>query len=359
MSETVKAPLRRRRLRRWGALALALVALAWWPAPAAADSGEGSETQMVVPLGRAVGIKLFSDGVVVVGFSEIDTVRGSTLPARECGLKEGDIITHINSVEVDTIEEVRAVLQDLEDDTLSIRAIRGEKELCLTTQAVQCAADGDYKLGAWVRDSMAGIGTLTFVDPETGVYGALGHGIRDVDTSLLMPLEEGGLMYAEVTHVLKGEAGTPGCLRGSFEADHAVGDLAVNTGRGIFGQLTDRALLEGGQAVEVARPEEVETGPATILSNISGDEVKEYTIEITRILSAASPDGRDYTIHVTDPDLIAATGGIVQGMSGSPILQNGKLVGAVTHVMVNDPTEGYGIHASSMLSTAHEALGAL
>ena len=148
-------------------------------------SAGAAEVKEVVPMGRAVGIKLFSDGVLVVGTSQIDGQD----PARSCGLKEGDIITHINSEEVDSIEEVRTLLQTIGDQPMSIRATRGEKQVQLTARAVQCAADGTYKLGAWIRDSMAGIGTLTFYDPETGAFGALGHGINDVDTSLLMPLE--------------------------------------------------------------------------------------------------------------------------------------------------------------------------
>ena len=153
----------------------------------------GTGERMVVPLGRAVGIKMFSDGVLVVGLSEITGEAGSCAPAKDCGLRQGDIITHINDTQVDTIEQVQSVLQGLEGDRMSIRAIRGDKQMQLTAQAVKCSTDGAYKLGAWIRDSMAGIGTLTFYDPETGAFGALGHGINDVDTALLMPLESGSI----------------------------------------------------------------------------------------------------------------------------------------------------------------------
>ena len=156
-------------------------------------NARAAQEKVVIPMGRAVGIKLFSDGVLVVGTSEIEGQN----PARSCGLREGDIITHINSEEVDSIEEVRTLLQTIGGQPMSIRATRGEKQVQFTAQAVQCAADGTYKLGAWIRDSMAGIGTLTYYDPDTGAFGALGHGINDVDTSLLMPLESGSLMYAE------------------------------------------------------------------------------------------------------------------------------------------------------------------
>lgn len=349
-------------LKPWPALlveglrgaALVLVALlVFWALRTPAGAVTGGET-MVVPLGRAVGIKLFSDGVIVVGMSDVETGQGTVNPARDCGLQEGDIITHINSEEVDTIEEVREVLQDLEGEPMSIRALRGEKQVQMTAQAVQCAADGSYKLGAWIRDSMAGIGTMTFYDPSTGCFGALGHGVSDTDTALLMPLEEGSILYAEVADVQKGKSGTPGQLQGTFQTNQDLGRLVANTDCGIFGTLDDTAMTEGMTAVPVADRDEVVTGEATILSNIDGTEVREYTIEITKIFPERADDSRDFMIQVTDPELLEATGGIVQGQSGSPILQNGKLIGAVTHVLVGDPTSGYAISAQRMLEQAEE-----
>ncbi len=305
----------------------------------------------VVPVGRAVGIKLFSDGVLVVGFSAIPTQTGSEVPAKTCGLREGDIITHINSHEVDTIEQVQSLLQELEGDKMSIRCLRGEKQLQMTVQAVKCVSDGEYKLGAWIRDSMAGIGTMTFYDPQTGVFGALGHGINDVDTCRLMRLQSGGIMEASVTQVKKGTKGNPGQLKGAFETGD-IGELRANTEGGVFGILKDAELAKGLAALEVAHPTEVKVGPATILSNISGETVKEYAVEITKVILAEDGDTRDLMLTVTDKSLLEATGGIVQGMSGSPILQNGKIVGAVTHVLVNDPTAGYGIFLENMLNMA-------
>lgn len=318
------------------------------PYTAAAAS---SSAKTVVPLGRAVGIKLFSDGVMVVGLSEVSTDAGSQAPARDCGLQEGDIITHINSTEVDTVEEVQTILQDLEGKAMSIRAVRGEQQVQMTAQAVQCATDGAYKLGAWIRDSMAGIGTLTFYDPDTHTFGALGHGVSDVDTAQLMPLQSGSIMYATVSGVQKGAVGAPGQLQGAFQVDRDLGDLWANTSQGIFGTLADGALTQG-VPVEVAQRSQVQVGEAAILSNIAGDRVESYTVEITHVYPEAQGDDRELMLKVTDPRLLAATGGIVQGMSGSPILQNGRLVGAVTHVLVNDPTQGYGILAQSMLEAA-------
>ncbi|MCI2106170.1 MAG: SpoIVB peptidase [Intestinimonas sp.] len=303
----------------------------------------------LVPLGRAVGIKMFSEGVMVVGLSDITGESGPVSPARACGLKTGDIITHINSTEVNSIENVQAVLQEAAGERMSIRAVRGDKGMQFTAQAVKCTSDGAYKLGAWIRDSMAGIGTMTFYDPETGQFGALGHGINDIDTTLLMPLESGSVMYASVSDVQKGQSGTPGELHGVFQLDRDIGSLYANTSGGVFGTLTDNSFASGGKALEVAARTDVRTGPATILSNIAGDSVEEYQVEITKVFSGADGDTRDLMLKVTDPRLLNATGGIVQGMSGSPILQNGKFVGAVTHVLVNDPTQGYGILITSML----------
>ena len=339
-------------MRPWlgAVLAAALVAASLVPAVTA----RAAEARTVLPLGRAVGIKLFSDGVMVVGFSEVAGETGSSAPARDCGLREGDIITHINKEEVDSIEEVQSVLQAVGGAPMSIRAVRDDKTVQLTAQAVQCGSDGQYKLGAWIRDSMAGIGTLTFCDPETGCFGALGHGISDVDTAQLMPLSSGSIMYAEVTDVKKGESGNPGELHGAFQVSQDMGSLYANTQRGVFGYLTDQCLTQGIEPVELAAREQVQVGEATILSNIAGDQVEEYTVEITHIYPENDDDPRNMMIKVTDPRLLEATGGIVQGMSGSPILQNGRLVGAVTHVLVNDPTQGYGILAENMLDAAEQ-----
>lgn len=308
-----------------------------------------SEVTRVVPVGRAVGIKLFSDGVMVVGFSQVPAQDGDDVtPARACGLKEGDIITHINAAEVDTIEEVQAQLAQIGGEKMSIRALRGGHALQVTAQAVACSTDGSYKLGAWLRDSMAGIGTVTYYDPATGSFGALGHGVNDVDTAQLMPMESGGVLKASVSDVKKGRRGEPGELHGSFDMSRDVGSLTANTVHGIFGTM-DNGVCQG-ESVEVATQNQVKEGPAVIYSNVAGDEVRAYEVEITKLFSNAA-DGRDMMIKVTDPQLLATTGGIVQGMSGSPILQDGRLVGAVTHVLIGDPTQGYGILAQRMLST--------
>ena len=340
------------RIRPWTGILLVaalLVSGTAWAGPAQA----AEEVREVIPIGHTVGIKLFSDGVMVVGFGPVSTDQGTQTPARDCGLKEGDIITHINQEEVDSIEQVQALLQQVGDQAMSIRAMRDDKQVQFTAQAVQCSADGQYKLGAWIRDSMAGIGTMTFCDPDTGLFGALGHGINDVDTARLMPLQTGSILYAQVADVRKGESGSPGELHGTFQTERDLGELRANTGSGVFGRLSDVSVFVGDrQPVEVASRSQVKTGRAVILSNVSGDAVEEFEVEITRIFPEKEGDTRNLMLKVTDPRLLETTGGIVQGMSGSPILQDGRLVGAVTHVLVNNSTQGYGILAENMLQAA-------
>ena len=332
-----------------------LFALALLAQPAFAAE---SAPRYVCPIGKTVGIKLFSDGVLVIGLSDVETEIGESSPAKDCGLHQGDIITHINQEEVSTIEEVQAILQAAETREISMNILRGEKSRQVTAQAVQCSADGAYKLGAWIRDSMAGIGTMTFYDPQSGIFGTLGHGINDVDTSLLMPLQSGAIMPSTVADVKKGAAGAPGQLQGAFDLERDLGSLYANTQGGVFGKLSDSSFADGCKPLPVAAAKEIKTGKSTIWCNVSGSEVEEFTVEIVKVFSEAS-DTRDLMLKITDQRLLAATGGIVQGMSGSPIIQDGKFIGAVTHVLVNDPTHGYGIAAENMLTLANTAAAQL
>ena len=320
-----------------------------WDAAACAGSVEIGDT--VIPLGRAVGIKLFSDGVVVTGLSDVESSGGTVSPGRTGGLRAGDVITHINGQQVSTIEGVQALLAQQQGQPLTLQVQREDQSLQLSVQPAQ-NQDGAYQLGVWLRDSMAGIGTLTFYDPQSGVFAALGHGISDVDTAILMPLETGSIMKATVSDVKKGLSGEPGELHGVFDLQHDLGTVYANTQQGIFGTLDDKALVQNGQGVEIASRDQVHTGKAAILSNIAGDQVEEYEIEILTLYPESSGDTRNLMIQVTDPRLLETTGGIVQGMSGSPILQDGRLVGAVTHVLINEPSRGYGILAENMVKTA-------
>lgn len=350
--------MEQKEVRPWGMWLLGMLAglLSVWlllgcavkgaSVPCLSDSG----VKTVIPVGKAVGIKLFSRGVMVVGLADVATDEGTRSPAKECGLKTGDIITHIDGEQVDSIEEVQEILQSARDAELELTLRRDGKHLETQTAAVQCMTDGSYRLGAWIRDSMAGIGTVTYYDPETGKFACLGHGVNDVDTRLLVPLQSGAVMESTVVEVEPGVKGDPGELHGRFVLTEDLGTLYANTDCGVFGTVPEGVF--GGTPVEVAKAGEVKTGKATILANVDGDRVEEFEIEILRVYRLSGQDSRSLMLRVTDEALLAKTGGIVQGMSGSPILQNGKLVGAVTHVLVNDPTCGYGIFAETMLEAA-------
>ena len=286
----------------------------------------------VVPMGITTGIKMFADGIMVVGLSKITTQSGEICPAQQAGLREGDIIISIDGTKV----------------------LRANRKMDIQLQAVRAAIDETWRIGAWVRDSMAGIGTLTFYDPASGIFGALGHSINDVDTGNIMPLRSGSLMPSSVVGVKRGEAGRPGELKGEFDLTRSTGRLSVNSPSGIFGVLDDVSLASGYEPMQVARRGEVKTGKAQILSCVDGAQRSSYDVEIIRIYSENEADERGMMLRVTDPALLKLTGGIVQGMSGSPIVQNGKLIGAVTHVLVNDPKRGYGIFIENMLESAYE-----
>lgn len=341
---------RRKRSRRHGAAACAALAFALSallvPAGAVSAPDPGGETQLLVPVGKAIGVKLFAEGVLVVGLSENE---GAVSPAKKGGMKAGDLILTMNDVTIGSTEHLQSLLAENGEREAAFGVRRGGRLVKLAV-CPKKGQDGVCRLGAWIRDSMAGIGTMTYYDPASGTYGALGHGITDVDTALLMPLYAGSITEATVKAVKRGERGSPGELKGDFSGSRDLGTVASNTEGGIFGSMEPCALT-AGEPVPVAQADEVKTGPATILSNISGDETQEYAVEIVKIYPQSQAT-RNLLIRVTDSALLEKTGGIVQGMSGSPILQNGRLVGAVTHVLLNDPTQGYGILMENMLKAA-------
>ena len=320
-------------LRQLVALAAALV-LCTLSAAAA-----GTEGRSLVPVGHTVGVKLFSRGVVVVKLPE-----GGT-PARACGLKTGDVIVECGGETVTSTEQFQSLLQEAGTEAVTLSVKRQGNPLTLSVEPERNEA-GVCCIGAWIRDSMAGIGTVTYYDPAANTFGALGHGITDGDTAALMPFGSGSVLPATVKAVKRGECGSAGELRGDFDLKTDLGQLSANTSCGIFGTLRDGCTLTEAAAVPVGEPA---AGAAVIRANVAEDEVRDYTAEILRVISDA-PDGREMVLSVTDPALLAATGGIVQGMSGSPVLQDGKLVGAVTHVLLSDPTKGYGISMKTMLA---------
>ncbi len=287
----------------------------------------------LIPVGSTVGIKLYSQGLVVTGFD-----RRS--PAKSAGMKKGDVILAADGVTVHSAEDLRSCLTG---EQVVLQVLRKGRE------GAFCVKPEDCRLGAYVRDSIAGIGTVTWYDQATGAFGALGHGVSDGDTELLLPLKSGVVVPSSVTEVVKGKDGEPGELKGSFDVERIVGSVEKNTEKGIFGQM-DAAF--SGDPLPVAEAWQIEPGPAVIRSNVEGTEVQEYSVEILKCYPQAQENGRDMVLQITDHRLLEHTGGIVQGMSGSPIIQNGRIIGAVTHVLVNDSTTGYGIFIENMLDAA-------
>lgn len=295
--------------------------------------------EYLVPVGQVVGLTLAEGSVTVAAYDEL---LGAG--AREAGLRIGDDIVSVNGKAIDSARELQDALT-CSDGTVELVLNRRGTEQRIS-MAPRITADGP-RLGVYIREGVSGIGTVTWYDRASGTFGALGHGVSD-SRGRLCRMERGSVFDATVAGVRKGRAGTPGQLKGDVDGAHPIGTLTENTVYGVFGAGPEFP----GEPMAVAEPEEVRTGPACIMSNISGDDVGLYQVEILKINDSDTANGRDLLLKVTDPALLEQTGGIVAGMSGSPIIQNGKLVGAVTHVLVNDPTMGYGIFIENMLDAA-------
>ena len=309
----------------------------------------------VIPGGQSVGVKMDVKGVLVVGLEDINTVSGKTVnPGLEAGLEIGDSILEINNTPVYSAGDVQKLINQIKNQVRIKLSRRGEL-MQLVVSPVQSADDNLYKLGIWVRDKTAGLGTLTFYNPETHLFGALGHAITDPDTGSVLAVKDGELLSARVESVKQGTAGIPGEIRGIFyEAADPLGNLERNTSFGIFGTTyTDIKNPYFPKPISIGYQNEIIAGPAYILTTIDGNRVQKYEIEIEEINRQTKPSTKSMVIHVTDEELIRKTGGIVQGMSGSPILQNNKIIGAVTHVFVNDPERGYGIFIEWMIQQAN------
>lgn len=320
--------------------------LAIWTALALTVAAAAAEE--VIPMGRTVGIRMTSDCVLVTRLTSVETIEGTVSPAQSAGVREGDLIREIGGERIASNDELQKAVSLSGGQPLSVLCEQDGQARELTVVPAR-DRDGIYRIGVIARDSIAGIGTVTYVDPATGDYGSLGHGICDAETGVLIPLGSGGLMESSVESVQRGSAGDPGALQGEFHPEHEVGTVRENTETGIFGQFTDPEYYESLDAMPVAHADEVRLGKAEILSNVSGQDVERYDVEIIKIFDEENAYGRSMMVRVTDESLLETTGGIVQGMSGSPLLQNGKLVGAVTHVLVNDPTRGYAVMIDAML----------
>jgi len=308
------------------------------------------ENKKLVPLGTAFGVKLYTDGVIVVDITDFIANGKVCNPAYSAGIREGDIILSYNGVKIKSNEQLIEQVAKSEGKAQTAVVKRNNVQFEASVTPVADDSDNNYRIGLWVRDSTAGIGMLSFYDKDENTLVGLGHSVSDTDTGLIMPVLSGELVLANIKGVTKGEKGAPGQLEGSFIEDETIGVLMENRGTGLSAIcVTER--FSDMQSYDIALKSEIKTGKAQILSCIGGAETIAYDIKIEKINNNLS-ETKNMVIKITDDRLIEKTGGIVRGMSGSPIIQNGKLIGAVTHVLVDDPTRGYGIFIENMLSAA-------
>ena len=300
-------------------------------------------------LGTPFGMKLYTDGVLVIDMTDVPTEDGNINPAKKSGIIKGDYIVSVDGRKISTNEELSSAVEASAGNEMKFEIKRNGKTKIIRFCAALSKETNSYKIGLWVRDSSAGIGTLTFYSPATGVVCGLGHGVCDEDTEELLKLDSGELVTAEIVSVQKGSSGSPGELKGKFTYS-TIGAIDLNSECGVFSLLQGRLNLSN--LTEIALKQEVRDGEAQLLCTVNGELPKLFSCSIKKKSSAYLSPTKNLVVTVTDEELLNLTGGLVQGMSGSPLIQNGKLIGAVTHVLVNDPTKGYGIFAENMLETA-------
>ncbi len=310
-----------------------------------------SERDYVAISGELFGIRLFTEGIIVVGVDEVETAKGKVNPSKAAGLQKGDVILSIDSVKVRSCNQVSEIIEKSGGKAMKLQLRRKDKVFFTDFKAAYSDSEGKYKAGIWIRDSAAGIGTMTFRDAETGMFASLGHGVCDVDTGEILPVYEGDIVNAAVNGCYMGQRGKAGELCGVFSSE-SKGILYLNCQCGVYGRMNEK--LTEKMLYPVAFNDEVQKGKAQIVSTVDETGPQVFDIEITKI-SKDNSDGKNLVIKVVDEKLLSKTGGIVQGMSGSPIIQNGMLVGAVTHVFINDPTQGYAIFSRTMLSRMKSA----
>ena len=305
----------------------------------------------VVPMGNAIGMKLYTAGVLVVGMSEIEGKK----PYENSGIKEGDRIIQINQNQIDSTDDLMQAVNKSDGNNISIKYVRNEKTITTSIKPVKNSSN-EYKIGLWVRDAAAGVGTLTFYEPASGMFATLGHGIMDIDTAELIKIANGELVTTNILSINKGTKGNPGEIRGTIEAGHTIGTISKNTKFGVFGTINKTPYLSipNTNEMQVALREEIKTGKAQIICELENGKKEYYDIEIQKVFINNNKDNKSMLIKIIDTKLLEKTGGIIQGMSGAPIIQNGKFIGAVTHVLVNDPTIGYGVFADIMLKQMKE-----
>lgn len=305
----------------------------------------------VIPIGNIAGVKLYTNGVLVVGMSEIEGYDNKKYkPYENKGIKEGDTIVKIDEKLINSTEDLIETVNNSQGRDIKVQYIHQEETKECSISPVK-TSNSQYKLGLWVRDSAAGVGTVSFYEPTSKTFGALGHGITDIDTNELINIASGEFVTTRILNITKGESGNPGKIQGTVENQTNIGKIYKNSKFGIYGKVDNISSLniDTSKEMEVALREEIKTGKATILCSLDNQQPQEYEIEIEKINKENNYDNKSMQIKITDPKLLEKTGGIIQGMSGSPVIQNGKFVGAVTHVLVNDPTKGYAVFGDIML----------
>ena len=300
----------------------------------------------VVPLGNAIGLKLYTKGVLVVGMGDINGVK----PYENTKIEEGDRIISVNNKEIKNTEELIETVNSFQGKELEVKYINNKNQEQTASITPIKGTDNEYKLGLWVRDAAAGVGTATFYEPTSGLFVALGHGITDIDTGKLITIANGELVNSNIISIVKGEKGKPGEIRGSIEGQTKLGDIYKNTSFGIYGKINNDIMLQNTEnEIEVMPRNEIKQGKAYIICELENEKKDKYEIEIEKIYLNNNKDNKSMLIKITDERLLEKTGGIIQGMSGAPIIQDNKFVGAITHVLVNNPKEGYGVFADMML----------
>lgn len=306
----------------------------------------------VNPIGRTIGLKLYTNGVLVVGMSEIENENGEkSEPYKNTGIKEGDMIKSINNINIENTQQLIDLVNQSNGEELFIKYQRNLEETFNTKIKPIKTKEGNYMLGLWVRDAAAGIGTLTYYDEEEGKFAALGHGIEDVDTGNLLNIQKGEIVTSEIISIVKGIKEHPGEIRGIIDNGEKIGDIEKNTDIGIYGNVTNREFIDSIKLPEVsiATRNQIKIGKAKIYCQLSNEGIQEFEIEIKKIYKNNYSNNKSMLIKITDEDLIKTTGGIIPGMSGTPIIQDNKFVGAITNVLLNDPTQGYAIFADMMI----------
>ena len=317
-------------------------------------SVQNVEELKVYPGGSPVGIKISTKGLLVVGYSNVETEKGNICPAKSNGIEIGDVINKVNGSELKTSKDLINLVKENKDKNIQCEIERDGKIISKTITPLKAKDSDDYKIGLWIRDTTSGVGTLTFYEPNSKKFGALGHPIADADSNKVINIDNGKLLDSTIISVKKGKKGAPGELRGIFlDESDPIGTISSNKVSGIFGTSNKKMTEEiCNEPLSVGFRNEIKEGKAQIITTLEGEEPKYYDIEITKLLPQNEAGPKSMLIKVTDKELLEKTGGIVQGMSGSPIIQNNKIVGAVTHVLVNNPEVGYGIYIEWMLQDA-------